>query len=107
MNTLFSQLLIRKVHIRTKVLLYFLLPILLFGNLILCYYLQIISIEESSVLMTPTKVEIKLKKKEAGSWSKLEFPRPEVSVGNNGDKQQPQSVSSITSKVESVDLSCI
>lgn len=67
----------------------------------------IVSIEESSVLMTPTKVEIKLKKKEAGSWSKLEFPRQEGSVGNEGDKQQSQTVSSITSQVESVDLSCI
>ncbi|XP_011351615.2 cysteine and histidine-rich domain-containing protein [Ooceraea biroi] len=35
----------------------------------------IVNVEKSSVNMLPTKVEIKLRKAEAGSWSKLDIPR--------------------------------
>lgn len=37
--------------------------------------LQIINVEKSSVAMLQTKVEVKLKKAEPGSWAKLDFPR--------------------------------
>lgn len=51
--------------------------------------------------MFPTKVEVKLRKQEAGSWAKLEIPRDNnVDVpANNKDE------SDISNKVDAVDLS--
>ena len=37
--------------------------------------LQIISVEESKASFLGTKVEIKMRKAEAGSWSKLDIPQ--------------------------------
>ncbi|GBP47769.1 Cysteine and histidine-rich domain-containing protein [Eumeta japonica] len=37
----------------------------------------IVCVEKSSATMTPSKVEIKMKKAEPGAWSKLDFPRTE------------------------------
>lgn len=56
--------------------------------------------------MLPTKVEIKLKKAEAVSWGRLEYPKLKLSNGTN------QSINSKTNstqqnendRVESVDL---
>ncbi|KAK9506189.1 hypothetical protein O3M35_008170 [Rhynocoris fuscipes] len=67
----------------------------------------IVAVEDSMVTMTPTKVEIKLKKKEAGSWSKLDFPRQQSVQDTKDTKENNSCLSNITSQVESVDLSCI
>lgn len=58
-------------------------------------------VEQSSVNMLPTKVEIKLKKAEPGSWSKLDIPRevkPEIS-------ESKENVTTLNSQIEAVDLS--
>ncbi|XP_008558583.1 cysteine and histidine-rich domain-containing protein morgana [Microplitis demolitor] len=61
----------------------------------------VVDVDNSSVQMLPTKVEIKLKKAEPSSWSKLEIPR-EVSepekTANNEEKD------SIAERVDAVDL---
>lgn len=49
--------------------------------------------------MLPTKVEIKLKKKEPGSWTKLEIPRA------NSTESEVSQEDSNTEKVNAVDLS--
>lgn len=58
-------------------------------------------VEQSSVNMLPTKVEIKLKKAEPGSWSKLDVPRdvkPEIS-------ESKENVTNLNTQIEAVDLS--
>lgn len=58
-------------------------------------------VEQSSVNMLPTKVEIKLKKAEPGSWSKLDIPRevqPEIS-------ESKENVATLNTQIEAVDLS--
>ncbi|KMQ91994.1 cysteine and histidine-rich domain-containing protein 1 [Lasius niger] len=61
---------------------------------------QIVDIKQSSVSMLPTKVEIKLKKAELGSWSKLDIPRevPEIS-------ESKENVATLNTQIEAVDLS--
>lgn len=57
----------------------------------------VVDVTQSSVNMLPTKVEIKLRKAEVGSWAKLDFPRAtEAEDENNGED---------TAHVEAVDLS--
>ena len=60
---------------------------------------QIVDIEQSTVSMLPTKVEIKLRKKEPGSWAKLEIPR------QNSSKLEESESNDITAHVDAVDLS--
>lgn len=50
--------------------------------------------------MLPTKVEIKLKKAELGTWSKLDIPRevPEIS-------ESKENVATLNTQIEAVDLS--
>lgn len=66
----------------------------------------VVNVEESSVNMLPTKVEIKLKKSEPGSWAKLETAHPTVAKEKiiaaqpETDKEQ-----TITAQVDAVDLS--
>lgn len=67
------------------------------------YILQIIDIDASSVSMVPTKTEIKLKKKELGSWSTLEIPRKVVV----DKKEEPDLEENISAQVDAVDLSDI
>ena len=56
----------------------------------------------SSVLYTPSKVEIKLKKAEPMSWSRLDVPRPvAAAVG----AAQPAPVKEEMPKVDALDLS--
>ncbi|XP_013187135.1 cysteine and histidine-rich domain-containing protein morgana [Amyelois transitella] len=62
----------------------------------------IISVEQSSASMTPSKVEIKLKKAEPGAWSKLDFPRSEPKKEESDNKPQIQSQDD-----DSVDLSAV
>ncbi|XP_043267807.1 cysteine and histidine-rich domain-containing protein isoform X2 [Venturia canescens] len=62
----------------------------------------IVDVEQSSVSMLPTKVEIKLKKAEPGSWSQLSFPQPSSeSVKTQEEKEDDR----MTERVEAVDLS--
>lgn len=61
----------------------------------------VVDIAQSSVSMLPTKVEIKLRKAEPGSWVKLYFPREyktEIDESVNNDE-------TISAQVEAVDLS--
>ncbi|KAG7213522.1 hypothetical protein KM043_002788 [Ampulex compressa] len=61
----------------------------------------VVDIVQSSVNMLPTKVEIKLKKAEPGSWAKLNFPETrEIEV-----KREVQNDENIRAQVEAVDLS--
>ncbi|KAF3428258.1 hypothetical protein E2986_02113 [Frieseomelitta varia] len=61
----------------------------------------IVDITQSSVNMLPTKVEIKLKKAEPGSWAKLDFARiTEEETEENGQNDE-----NISAQVEAVDLS--
>ncbi|XP_063619241.1 cysteine and histidine-rich domain-containing protein morgana [Cydia splendana] len=61
----------------------------------------VISIENSSASMLPSKVEIKLKKAEPGAWAKLDFPRSEPKT--EVPKQQEQK----PIEDDSVDLSTV
>lgn len=66
--------------------------------------IQIVNVEASSVNMFPTKAEIKLRKKEPGSWSKLEIPR------ESKDEHSPEPITqedAVTSQIDAVDLSDI
>lgn len=64
--------------------------------------LQIVNVNESSVSMLQTKVEIKLRKAECGSWSKLDFPRP---VHKQQQQETTQTVANLVPQVDAVDLS--
>lgn len=57
-------------------------------------------VQASQLSMYGTKVEIKLKKAEPGSWAKLEIPRAVSTV-----KEKQSSMEEITPQVEAVDLS--
>ncbi|KAF7417587.1 hypothetical protein HZH68_000240 [Vespula germanica] len=61
----------------------------------------IIDVVQSSVTMLPTKVEIKLKKAEPGSWSCLDIPR----ILDNQENESIQNEEQISSKIDAVDLS--
>lgn len=50
--------------------------------------------------MLPTKVEIKLKKAEPGSWSKLDVPKEVKSKDSESDENV-----NLDSQIEAVDLS--
>ncbi|XP_012263523.2 cysteine and histidine-rich domain-containing protein morgana [Athalia rosae] len=68
----------------------------------------VVIVEESSVNMLPTKVEIKLKKAEPGSWAKLETAHPSVRVEKTVAPQTDlDREESITTQVDAVDLSDI
>lgn len=61
----------------------------------------IVTVEESSCGMFGTKVEVKLKKAESGSWSKLEVPR---SVEVNEKPKEEEIIEDTNSKVDALDL---
>lgn len=58
----------------------------------------------SQASMYGTKVEIKLKKAEPGSWTRLEVPRVTHETELRKPKL-PDKVDSLTPKIDSVDLS--
>lgn len=60
-------------------------------------------VQASQLSMYATKVEIKLKKAEPGSWSRLEVPRAPSAVPTSNQKQG--TMEEITPQVEAVDLS--
>lgn len=51
--------------------------------------------------MLPTKVEIKLKKAEPGSWPKLNFPR----ASETETEENQQNDENISAQIQAVDLS--
>lgn len=51
--------------------------------------------------MLPTKIEIKLKKAEPGSWSKLDVARE----ANSRNSKSNENVANLKSQIEAVDLS--
>ncbi|XP_032681782.1 cysteine and histidine-rich domain-containing protein [Odontomachus brunneus] len=59
----------------------------------------IVDVNNSSVNMLPTKVEIKLRKAEPGSWSKLDIPRKELEAS-----ESKENVTNLNAQVEAVDL---
>ena len=61
--------------------------------------------EASSASMLPTKIEIKLKKKEPGSWSRLEILSKVIS--NKKSETAEHVEENLTSQVDAVDLSDI
>lgn len=61
----------------------------------------IVNVEQSSANMLPSKVEVKLRKAETGSWSKLNIPRemkPETI-------ENKKNVTDLNAQIEAVDLS--
>lgn len=60
-----------------------------------------VDVAESSVNMLPTKVEIKLKKAEIGSWAKLDFPR----ASQARKEESTENSEGISAQIEAVDLS--
>ncbi|XP_015522605.1 cysteine and histidine-rich domain-containing protein morgana [Neodiprion virginianus] len=66
----------------------------------------VVNVEESSVNMLPTKVEIKLKKAEPGTWAKLETANPTKTIETPPVLQsESEKEESITAQVDAVDLS--
>ncbi|XP_024938126.1 cysteine and histidine-rich domain-containing protein isoform X2 [Cephus cinctus] len=62
----------------------------------------IVDVNQSSVNMLPTKVEIKLKKAEPGSWAKLDFPR---GMDYSSEPDTSQNIEeTISTQVDAVDL---
>lgn len=55
--------------------------------------------------MSQTKVEIKLKKAECGSWSKLDFPRAVLKQEQQETVQNNSTISNLVPQVDAVDLS--
>lgn len=70
------------------------------------FLFQIIDVENSTVSINLAKVEIKLRKKTLGSWSKLEIPQASPTITNSS---LPESVKEPTPEpqVEGVDLNFI
>ncbi|KAK2577408.1 hypothetical protein KPH14_003518 [Odynerus spinipes] len=63
----------------------------------------IVDVAQSSVSMLPTKVEIKLKKAEPGSWARLDIPR----IFDKQTEENAQTEEAIRSQIDAVDLSDI
>ncbi|XP_067215137.1 cysteine and histidine-rich domain-containing protein morgana [Linepithema humile] len=61
----------------------------------------IVDVEQSSVSMLPTKVEIKLKKANLGSWSKLDIPRET----NSETSESREDAAILNTQIDAVDLS--
>lgn len=57
--------------------------------------------EESTVQMLPTKVEIKLRKSNGATWSNLDIPRPKQSHTVELEKEEI----TLEDQVDAVDLS--
>jgi cysteine/histidine-rich domain-containing protein len=65
--------------------------------------LQVVDVANSTANMLPTKLEVKLRKAEPGSWSKLDIPHQAAGKGNT---QPPSAVmEQLVPEVDAVDLS--
>lgn len=67
------------------------------------FTLQIVDVKASQASMYGTKVEIKLKKAQPGSWRKIEIPK--VPQERPSKSEESINVENITPYIESVDLS--
>ncbi|PSN42786.1 Cysteine and histidine-rich domain-containing protein [Blattella germanica] len=65
---------------------------------------KMVDIKQSTANMLPTKLEIKLRKTEPGSWSLLNFPSPALTSENT---KTHGAVENLVSDVDAVDLSDI
>lgn len=65
-------------------------------------YTQIVNVNASQASMYGTKVEIKLRKAEPGSWARLDVPKAQVA---NKPTKLENKVDSMTTQIDSVDLS--
>lgn len=66
-----------------------------------------VDVGNSSVSMTPSKIEIKLRKQGPGTWTKLDIPRSELIDSKPNSLPQDEEEDSLESRVESVDLNFI
>lgn len=64
-------------------------------------------VQLSVATMFGTKVEIKLKKAESGSWKKLEKSKTKKNTENEAQKKTDIDLDSVTPQVGAVDLSDI
>lgn len=68
-------------------------------------FVQVVDVLQSSVLYTPTKAEIKLKKAEPMSWSRLEIPR--ATTTPDVEEKKTKAAEENYPKVDAIDLSDI
>lgn len=64
----------------------------------------VVNVDQSSVSMLGTKIEVKLKKAEVGAWKNLNIPKTSVQSETSTDKQE-DIPSTLESRVDAVDLS--
>mgnify|MGYP000704617279 CR=1 FL=1 len=69
----------------------------------LMYFLQVVDIDQSAVSMFPTKLEVRLRKAEPGSWSKLDFPSP--TAAEQSKPVETASMEELVPEIDAVDLS--
>lgn len=63
---------------------------------------QVVDVEGSQVIMYGTKVEVKLKKAEPGTWTRLEIPKVIEKIPEKSDEKKI--TEEITPKIDAVDL---
>ncbi|XP_069697977.1 cysteine and histidine-rich domain-containing protein morgana isoform X2 [Periplaneta americana] len=63
----------------------------------------VVDVLRSSANMFPTKLEVKLRKAEPGSWSKLDIPRPTTEIDNS--QSSSTTMEQLVPEVDAVDLS--
>ncbi|XP_014276642.1 cysteine and histidine-rich domain-containing protein morgana [Halyomorpha halys] len=66
----------------------------------------VVDVENSSVSMTPSKIEIKLRKQGPGTWTKLDIPRSDL-IDQKPNPLSQEEEDSLENRVESVDLNFI
>ncbi|KAK3923834.1 Cysteine and histidine-rich domain-containing protein [Frankliniella fusca] len=64
----------------------------------------VVDVDQSSVSMLGTKIEVKLKKAEVGAWKNLHIPKTSVEASSTDVKEENNSAS-LESRVDAVDLS--
>nr|CAD7413437.1 unnamed protein product [Timema poppensis] len=67
----------------------------------------IVNVSNSSASMLPTKLEVKLRKAEPGSWSKLDFPRQQLTKTEQETRKPAPTTEEVTEDLDTVDLSDI
>ncbi|CAH1404216.1 unnamed protein product [Nezara viridula] len=67
---------------------------------------KVVDVGNSSVSMTPSKIEIKLRKQGPGTWTKLDIPRSEL-IDSKPNPLPEDEEEDLESRVESVDLNFI
>nr|CAD7266687.1 unnamed protein product [Timema shepardi] len=67
----------------------------------------IVNVSNSSASMLPTKLEVKLRKAEPGSWSKLDFPRQQLTKTEQETRKPAPTTEEVAEDLGTVDLSDI